>query len=275
MAPKLSIIIPCYNSANTLEDTLISIIEQDFLDWEAIIVNDDSKDNVEEIALKWVDKDNRFKYFKKENGGLASARNFAIKQAKGIYILPLDSDNKIRKSFAKNAIKIFKENENVGVVYGDVMYFGEKEGIWKVGEFDKYKLLKHNYIDACAIIRKEIYDIVGLYDENLPYQGHEDWDFWIRVIDNSLQFYYLEEITFDYRVHSRSMIKSFDAKMLKANIHYIEQKHYKVYVIAFRKLYKYLGEIKDKKQKQKKKNILIKLKHKLYRIKVNLFKKRT
>ena len=93
MSTKISIIIPCYNSEATLEDTLKSVADQDYQDWEVVIVNDGSLDATEEIALKWVDEDNRFIYFKKENEGLGKARNYGIERAKGIYILPLDSDN--------------------------------------------------------------------------------------------------------------------------------------------------------------------------------------
>ena len=116
------------------------------------------------------------------------------------------------------------------------MYFGEKEGIWEVGSFNIYKMLVHNYIDACSIIRKSVFDIIGHYDTNLPYQGHEDWDLWLSVINSPFDFYYLEEITFDYRVSNNSMIKSFDKKMLEDNIEYIQKKHFKLYVNAFMEL---------------------------------------
>ena len=66
----ISIIIPSYNTEQTLEETCISVINQEYQNWEAIIVNDGSPDNLEEIALEWVKRDSRFKYFKKENGGL-------------------------------------------------------------------------------------------------------------------------------------------------------------------------------------------------------------
>ncbi len=238
MKPILSIIIPCYNSASTLESTLDSLLSQDFQGWEAIMVNDGSPDNLEDIALKWIEKDARFKYFKKENGGLGSARNYGINKAKGNYILPLDSDNIIGKSFAKKAITIFEENVNIGVVYGDAMYFGEKNELWKVGIFDKYKMLEHNYIDACAIIRKSLFQELGLYDESLPHQGHEDWDFWLRVLTTNYTFSYLEEVTFNYRVDKDSMIKRFDTTMLNENISYIKFKNNKLYIDAFGEIYK-------------------------------------
>ncbi|WP_052417932.1 glycosyltransferase family 2 protein [Jejuia pallidilutea] len=118
MKPILSIVIPCYNSESTLEGTLESVLHQDFQDWEAIIVNDGSPDNVETIALTWLEKDERFKYYKKQNGGLGSARNYGISKAKGEFILPLDSDNQVKEDYALKAISVFTEKRNVGVVYG-------------------------------------------------------------------------------------------------------------------------------------------------------------
>lgn len=249
MNPILSIIIPCYNSESTLESTLDSVISQDFQDWEAIMVNDGSPDNLEDIALKWIEKDARFKYFKKENGGLGSARNYGINEAKGNFILPLDSDNTISKSFAKKAITIIQENVNVGVVYGDAMYFGEKNEPWKVGVFDKYRMLEHNYIDACAIIRKSLFIDLGLYDESLPHQGHEDWDFWLRVLTTNYTFSYLEEVTFNYRVDKDSMIKRFTKEMMEENIFFIKNKHSQLYQKAFSQIlneYKLLKQVYDK-----------------------------
>ncbi|MFD1014621.1 glycosyltransferase family 2 protein [Winogradskyella rapida] len=235
---NVSIIIPCYNSQRTLEDTLQSVIDQNYNAWEAIMVNDGSPDNLEEIALKWTEKDHRFKYYKKTNGGLGSARNYGISKAVGSYILPLDSDNKVRPEFVRNAISILNNESNIGVVYGDAMYFGEKSGIWNVGDFDLFKMLNHNYIDACAVIRKSLFDIIGGYEENLPYQGHEDWDFWLSIMKTDFSFFYLNKITFDYRVSNSSMIKSFNDDMMQENLDYIKQKHYQLYIKAYQKLLK-------------------------------------
>lgn len=237
MKTLLSIIIPCYNSEDTLSETLESVIRQDFQIWEAIIVNDGSVDDTEAIALKWLERDDRIKYFKKDNGGLGSARNFGIEVAIGKYILPLDSDNIIRPLFAQKAISILEVNSEIGVVYGNAMRFGSVNKYWNVGEFNVYKMLNHNYIDACSIIRKEVFTDVGLYDVEMPNQGHEDWDLWLRVMTSNFSFHYINEITFDYRVSEDSMIRSFTDQMLEDNIDYIQRKHYKLYCEKFRKLY--------------------------------------
>lgn len=233
MNPTLSIIIPCYNSAKTAEETFQSIINQDFTDWEAIIVNDGSPDNIEEIALKWVNKDHRFNYFKKENGGLGTARNFGINHAKGKYILPLDSDNKVESTFAKKALPILENNPTVGVLYGDAIYFGDKDEHKVVGDFDSLKLAKTNYIDACAIIRKEVFDKIGLYDVNMPYQGIEDWELWIRITKSNYTFYYLNQPTYYYRITGNSMIRSFNPKMTESNMGYLYVKHFWFFISTF------------------------------------------
>ena len=74
---------------------------------------------------------------------------------------------------------------------GRFKYFGDKTGVWNVGRFNKYKMLMHNYIDACALIRKNVFEEVGYYDQEMPYQGHEDWEFWLRLIEAKKEFYYL------------------------------------------------------------------------------------
>jgi len=229
MSPILSIIIPCYNSEATLETTLESVLIQDFQDWEAIIVNDGSTDLTEEIALKWVNQDNRFKYFSKRNEGLGKTRNYGISRAKGSYILPLDSDNQLVRDFVHDAIEVFKKNKEVGVVYGDAEYFGEQTGLWKVEEYNFEKMLVHNYIDACAIYKKSLWQEVEGYDENMPYQGHEDWAFWISFGNINVKFYHLNKITFKYFVSNNSMIRSFTDEMVLLNQDYIVKKHSRLY----------------------------------------------
>lgn len=241
MIPEISIIIPCYNSEATLRETLLSVREQEFENWEAIIVNDGSPDNLETIALKWVANDSRFHYHKKENGGLGNARNYGINMARGNYILPLDSDNKVRPSFIGKATVILNEDPTVGVVHGNAMCFGEKNGRWKVAPFDFERMLLGNYIDACAVYRKSLWEDVGGYDTKIPYQGNEDWDLWLAFGTKNIKFRYLDEITFDYRVTGSSMINTFNSEMFDANRAYIKKKYCEQYYFYFKKNYKTLS----------------------------------
>ena len=229
MSALVTIITPCFNSEKTLETTLQSVLNQDFADWEVIIVNDGSVDSTEEIALKWVNKDSRFSYYFKENEGLGKARNYGIAKTSGKYILPLDSDNQLAEDFLSTAIEVLKNRTDVDVVHGYAEYFGEREGLWVVDDFNLQKLLFHNYIDACAIYKKELWEKVGGYDEHMPHQGHEDWDFWVSVSSIGAVFYNLHQVTFKYYVSGKSMIHSFTNNMVLINQDYIVKKHSKLY----------------------------------------------
>ncbi|MFV8322620.1 glycosyltransferase family 2 protein [Flavobacterium sp. LS2R12] len=237
MNPIISIIIPCYNSEFTLQTTLESVISQDFQDWEAIIINDGSIDKTEEIALNWTKKDERFKYFSKHNKGLAKTRNYGIARSSGVYILPLDSDNQLEKDFAISAITIFEKDSSIGVIHGDAEYFGERNGLWEVEEYNLKKILAGNYIDACAIYRKKIWEQVGGYDEKMPFQGHEDWELWLAFGIINVRFHHLKKITFRYFVSSNSMIRSFTYEMLESNQDYITKKYSKQYYEQYSKVF--------------------------------------
>ncbi|SMO86531.1 Glycosyltransferase involved in cell wall bisynthesis [Flavobacterium resistens] len=272
MSTKLSIIIPCYNSESTLETTLKSVLNQEFQEWEAIMVNDGSPDNLEAIALKYVEKDTRFTYFKKENGGLGSARNYGIKKAKGEFILPLDSDNQVTENFAIDAMSIFDKDQNIGVVYGNAEFYGEKTGLWKVDEFSLDKMLVHNYIDACAIFKKSLWQKVGGYDENMPYQGHEDWEFWVSLAELKVKFYYLDKITFKYYVSSTSMSKSFTDEVILLNQDYIVKKHSRLFYDHYCQVLDYPAVLKrNYSNKLKSKKVIVDLFCKTF-FKFSLFK---
>jgi GT2 family glycosyltransferase len=153
------------------------------------------------------------------------ARNFALSKIIGEFILPLDSDNKVRNNFISQAIPIFLKKLKVGVVYGNAMYFGAKTGIWEIGKFSKHKIIVKNYIDNCVIIRKDVLNIVGGYEEYLPHHGEEDWDLWLTILNTKYSFFYLEQITFNYRVSPNSLNHSFTKEMYNANRLFIRDKH--------------------------------------------------
>ena len=113
MDKKLSVIIPVYNTSKYIEKCLNSIVNQTMNDIEIIIVNDGSTDNSEEVIQKWINENQdkiEIKYFKKENGGLSSARNFGVNQATGQYITFVDSDDYLDINIYKNLEKYMDNN---------------------------------------------------------------------------------------------------------------------------------------------------------------------
>lgn len=204
--PKLSVIVTCYNLAKYLDEALQSVFDQTYTNWECIIVNDGSLDSTEEVANKWLVKDSRFVYLFKENGGVSSARNYGMERAKGIYIIPLDADNKLRPEFIKQTITILDANDGIDIVYGDAQLFGNKFSLWKGKPFDIGEIVLNNYIDTCACFRKSAWEDIGGYDANMPVYGFEDWDLWLRMAVKGYEFHYIENIFFDYRVRDNSLL---------------------------------------------------------------------
>jgi len=141
-----------------------------------------------------------------ENRGLAAARNAGISFSTAEYILPLDADNRLRPGQIEHGIRILDANPQVGIVYGDAEYIGERTGRWTVGPFDRDRLLGWNYIDACAMYRRSVWEANDGYDGTMPVQGYEDWDFWLGALEHGWQFAYVPEVLFDYRVGEVSMI---------------------------------------------------------------------
>ena len=142
----ISIIIPCYNQVAFLPETLQSVLDQSYEHWECIIVNDGSLDNTEEVALEWCQKDSRFNYLKKENGGLSSARNAGLKIAKGEYIQFLDSDDILEKDKLLQQSSFFQTN--IDIIVSGYRYFESSEGISKLRIFGRYGALPENVITS-------------------------------------------------------------------------------------------------------------------------------
>lgn len=215
MLPRISIIIPCYNQGSWLLETLESLNLCDRQLFEVIVVNDGSSDQTTVKILTEL-KNQGLNVIFQENAGLSAARNAGINISKGDFILPLDSDNKIRPAYLTRALEIFDKCPEVDVVYGNALYFGAREGEWKPGSFNLQKIMISNYIDACALVRKEKLKTIGLYDIAMR-DGWEDWDLWLRIAFSDGRFFYIDEILWDYRVTQNSMSKTLYRSYEKPN----------------------------------------------------------
>ena len=133
---------------------------------------------------------------------------------------------KLQSQFIIKSIEILESNSELSIVYTDRQLFGEKTDLIKVGEFNLSQILKRNYIDACAIYRKDVWEKIGGYDEQMPIQGWEDWDFWLSAGEKGFKFYYIPEPLFHYRVLENSMIKQLiNNSRLENLVEYVYKKH--------------------------------------------------
>lgn len=237
--PVVSIIVPCYNQAHYLEDTLDSVLEQTFSDWECIIVNDGSPDHTEEIALEWCKKDDRFKYHLKNNGGLPAARNTGVSMSTGRYILPLDSDDMLHQDYMKEMIKILDNNVELGIASSYRFFFsGNKQNILQIhktkgaGVLD---LLFENQLMPSSMYRRTCWEQVGGYDEKMR-KGYEDWEFWISITKQGWKFKILEQPLFYYRKSTSSMLVTTNREYFIDVKEYIILKHADLYKSNFKRL---------------------------------------
>jgi len=222
---KVSIVIPCFNHGAMLREALASLEEVRNENLLEVIIVDDGSSEAETIRILKEVAEAGYKVVSQPNGGLGAARNAGIRRAKGEFILPLDSDNRLRRVYLEQGVSLLKQNPSLGVIYADAEYFGEKTGRWQVQEFDLLSLIRMNFIDACALYRKALWEGVGGYDEQMPWMGLEDWDFWLRVACHGGSFFHLPAVGFDYRVRSDSEIVKtigFDARVAREAVNLVE-----------------------------------------------------
>lgn len=216
----VSIVVPCYNQAQFLSETLDSLIDQTYLRWECIIVNDGSTDNTAEIATAYCKKDNRFRYVEKKNGGLSSARNAGLNIARGDYIQFLDSDDLLANNKLEIQLKIALSN-NVDVVvskfdmYDSVNHvFYNNKWSSSLPLFDVDSFLYSWGKDFVIAIHAGLFRSAFLKEKNINFNEDvlalEDWIFWSKLSLEGASFVFDCNVLAHYRVHCNSMTRKDD-----------------------------------------------------------------
>ena len=202
---KVSVIMPCFNHGEFLAEAVDSVTHIGLDEFELIVVDDGSTD---EPTREELDKlvAQGIKVVRQENKGLAAARNAGILASQGEFILPLDADDRLRPGWIERGIRTLDSHPKVGVIYGDAQCFGARSDRWIVGPYVRDQLLRWNYIHACALYRRTVWEQNRGYDGTMPVQGLEDWDFWLGAMKHGWQFVYVPEVVFDYRIAEGSMI---------------------------------------------------------------------
>ncbi len=204
--PRISVVIPCYNQGEFIDDAVESVFAQTFQDFEIIIVNDGSTDPCTREKLSGINLP-RVRVVHTGNEGLAAARNFGIEIAQGDYILPLDADDRIAPGFLELAIDILDRDSEVGAVHGKVDFFGETTGEWLLPDYSPTHILIENMIVASAVFRRTDWQLVGGYSRDMRY-GWEDWDFWLSFVELGRKVIKLPQVVFYYRIRRDSMTRT-------------------------------------------------------------------
>lgn len=242
--PLVSIVIPCYNHAQFVQETIQSVINQDYENIELIIIDDGSKDNSVEVIEKMKPAcETRFKRFEfrhRPNKGLCATLNEALEWCEGIFISFIASDDIMRHYKTREQVEYLEENCNVTGVFGAVELLykngSRNEVVHKSNSyvFNDIFLHKHNLPAPTSMLRLNSIKNVNGFRENFII---EDWIMWLDLAQNNGTLDYLNRVFAAYRRHDGNLSGELD-KMFEGRIQTVEVfKKHKLYRKAKAKIY--------------------------------------
>ena len=206
----ISVIVPLFNGEKYIRETLDSVINQTYLNWECIIVDDGSTDNSATIAKEYVAKDQRIKYFQQNNAGPSQARNYGLQLAKGRYIQFLDADDVLLKERFQVLIESAEKLGTNAILFSD-FYLGNSQNIYEtsklsrpasIGEtldfnaFYKYFGIRFLIVPCCILLPRDCFQYCR-WETSLSHS--EDWDLYLKLTQNGWEFRFIAENLAIYR----------------------------------------------------------------------------
>ncbi|MBS5582966.1 MAG: glycosyltransferase [Megasphaera sp.] len=225
----VSVIVPCFNDGEYIEDAINSVLNQTYKEIEIIICDDGSNDkNTLNLLRKFENKGIKVIY--QSNQGPSAARNNAISHSSGVYILPLDADDKIGSTYIEDAVAVLDEKPNIGIVYCKGMFFGKRNTTWDLPPYNLLSMLTGNIIFVSALFRKSDWKKVGGFCTEFKI-GLEDYDFWLSILELGREVYQIPKRLFYYRKKSTSRSLQFDSNIdsVKAAYRLLYVRHSKLY----------------------------------------------
>lgn len=205
-SPSISVIIPTYNSAAYLNDSIESVLKQSYPVDEILVVDDGSTDETPSIVSAY--SNNGVKYIWQENQGPGAARNLGLIHTRGELVAFLDADDIWMENKTRLQINYLLDHPDVGVVSGQKMWWrvsDDKHWMEYFGNIPEsrvhHEILIHNIVGnpSMTLIRRSVLDIVGNYKTNLRWG--QDWEIWIRMA-SCTRFGFVDEPVIIYRAHA-------------------------------------------------------------------------
>ena len=215
MKNKISIVIPIYNRANLIRETLDSILAQTYQNWECVVVDDGSTDGTWEVVRNFAEKDTRLKCYSRPQArlkGANSCRNFGFEKCTGDYIIWFDSDDLMTPGHIKSKLKFIEEN-NLDFVVAQTQNFENNEllepYVYNKKEYgikaSDFILLKIHWYTYDVMLRRAIAGKIS-WNENM--KSWQDYNYFCKMLLETENGEYLEKILTHRRIHSTSIQKS-------------------------------------------------------------------
>jgi len=213
--PKVSVIIPTYNRAHLVAESIQSVLDQTFTDFEIIVVDDGSTDNTKEVVDAF--RDQRIRYTYQENQGVVVASNRGFELSRGEYIALFSSDDILTENALAKPVDVLDKHPEVAFSYGQVYLMDRRGHVFDlrkprsghssirhgIEEITKYLIWGNHITAATIMIRRDCLLEVGLFNPAFS-SGSEDCDLWIRLA-KKYDVAYIAEPVLKYRVHSANI----------------------------------------------------------------------
>lgn len=224
-----SVIVPTYNRATLIGDTLQSLLSQTFTSFEVIVVDDGSTDNTKEVMERWTKRDERIRYFVKQNGERGAARNYGIERAKGQYISFIDSDDVAYNDHLQHAYDSLKQRE-WPECYAQAYEIKEKatgKVLVNARQIDtdtvNQELLGGNLLSCIGVfVKKEVFEKLK-FEEDRNFAGTEDWMLWLQLAAR-YPIYYSNQVTASMLEHDTRSVLSFPEEKLVYRAEHLKKK---------------------------------------------------
>jgi glycosyltransferase involved in cell wall biosynthesis len=230
------VVISCYNLGRYLDEAVSSALAQTWRDLEVVVVDDGSTDPETQRLLADYRRP-RTRVLRTENRGLPAARNVGIRSSTGVYLCALDADRRLEPTWIEKAVGVLDADPSLGFVSHRFRSFGDEEWDWTPERCDLLSLLDSNTVDGAALVRRDVLERVGLFDEAMR-QGCEDWELWLRVVGQGFRGAILPEVLYEYRRRPGSMSRELMAgDGYAAQFRYLVEKHRRLYQEHFLELW--------------------------------------
>jgi glycosyltransferase involved in cell wall biosynthesis len=204
--PLVSVVIPCFNYGQYIEEAIDSVLNQTFQNFEIIIVDGGSTDTSTVQKLKSLNKPRTTIYYREGQHLVGDNRNYGIEKAQGKYICCLDADDKLKPTYLEKGL-FLAEAYNFDIVYPSVQRFEGDNIIWSVNEVNFLSCADGDVLSTTAIFKKKAWETVkgyrdwGLGEHHVP----EDWEFWVRLLGHGYRAKRIPEPLMLYRVHRNGL----------------------------------------------------------------------
>src|ERR1700722_17790666 len=197
MSSRVSVVIPCYDMGQYLDEAVQSVLAQTYQDFEILVVDDGSTDAGTLELLAHYQRP-KMRILRREHAGVTATRNHAVGQATGQFLTFLDADDRMGPRCLERCLERFDADPSLAFVSFWVRLFGAESWEWRPTRCDLVALLSECTVATAALVRREAVDAVGGFDAAMEL-GHEDWDLWLSIVERGFTGTILPEVLFYYR----------------------------------------------------------------------------